>query len=204
MTTDTGFAPNPFHGYCTLAACTPNHMGARLVKGNWIAGFFTDSEIPSLVYAMLVDDVMGYDRYYRDRRFQRKKPRLCAPPTDHCGDNIYHRDSSGKWLRDKGPYHQDDRSFEKDTRHAIVYIGWVYAYFGSDAYGNPLPLKLRPVLKKGQGIKYTRKGEPLFGPYLRWLEAMPKGVHGHPRNGEGSSGCSPCSSGRIKARGRIG
>ena len=23
---DTGFAPNPFWGFCTLAACTPNHQ----------------------------------------------------------------------------------------------------------------------------------------------------------------------------------
>jgi Nucleotide modification associated domain 2 len=27
---DTGFAPNPFWGYCTLAACTPNHMGIHI------------------------------------------------------------------------------------------------------------------------------------------------------------------------------
>ena len=27
---DTGLAPNPFWGYCTLAVCTPNHMGIRL------------------------------------------------------------------------------------------------------------------------------------------------------------------------------
>ena len=32
MTSDTGFAPNPFYGYCTLAACTPNHMHDYLTK----------------------------------------------------------------------------------------------------------------------------------------------------------------------------
>jgi hypothetical protein len=35
---DTGFAPNPFWGYCTLAACTPNHMGLHLYPGDWIIG----------------------------------------------------------------------------------------------------------------------------------------------------------------------
>ena len=54
LTADTGFAPNPFHGTCTLAACTPNHMGAKLVKGDWIAGFFTNAKTPCLVYAMRV------------------------------------------------------------------------------------------------------------------------------------------------------
>ena len=115
MTVDTGFAPNPFHGHCTLAACTPNHMGAKLVKADWIAGFFTDMPVPCLVYAMQVEEVMGYDSYYRDARFQRKKPRLGGTLRERCGDNIYHRDGSGKWLRDKGPYHQDDRTFEQDT-----------------------------------------------------------------------------------------
>ncbi|MFC1451894.1 hypothetical protein ACFLSJ_00955 [Verrucomicrobiota bacterium] len=33
MTTDTGFAPDPFHGRCTLAACTPNHVNARRREG---------------------------------------------------------------------------------------------------------------------------------------------------------------------------
>src|ERR1035437_4186815 len=40
MRVDTGFAPNPFHGVCTLAACTPNHQHARLFKGDLIAGCF--------------------------------------------------------------------------------------------------------------------------------------------------------------------
>ena len=30
---DTGFAPNPFWGYCTLAVCTPNHMGVQTSEG---------------------------------------------------------------------------------------------------------------------------------------------------------------------------
>jgi len=40
MTDDTGFAPNPFHGYCTVATCTPNHMRGRtrLREGDYIVG----------------------------------------------------------------------------------------------------------------------------------------------------------------------
>ena len=47
---DTGFAPNPFYGYCTLTACTPNHMNAKLDKGDYIAGFLTDRGEPLLDY----------------------------------------------------------------------------------------------------------------------------------------------------------
>jgi hypothetical protein len=40
MTHDSGFAPNPFHGYLTLATCKPGirRSGSRRV-GDWIAGF---------------------------------------------------------------------------------------------------------------------------------------------------------------------
>lgn len=35
---DTGLAPNPLHGYCTLAVCTPNHQNADIKKDDWILG----------------------------------------------------------------------------------------------------------------------------------------------------------------------
>ncbi|NQT58568.1 MAG: hypothetical protein HQ557_06255 [Bacteroidetes bacterium] len=115
---------------------------------------------------------------------------------------MYHQDSSGKWLQDKGPYHQNDRSFEQDTRHAIVYIGSAYAYFGSHAYANPLPAEFRPALKKGQGIKYVRYAEPLFGSYLHWLQTIPTGLHGNPRDAESIIGCSSCSPEGNRGRSR--
>ena len=47
---DKGFAPNPFYGYCTLAACTPNHMNAKLKEGDYIVGFIKDQGEPCLLY----------------------------------------------------------------------------------------------------------------------------------------------------------
>lgn len=37
VTHDTGFAPNPFHGYCTLATCKP-HIRGRAEAGDWVIG----------------------------------------------------------------------------------------------------------------------------------------------------------------------
>lgn len=34
---DSGFAPNPFYGYCTLATCKPPIRRTALV-GDWIIG----------------------------------------------------------------------------------------------------------------------------------------------------------------------
>src|SRR5205823_10069139 len=89
---DTGFAPNPFHGYCTLAACTPNHQGLRLEKGDWLLGHDSAKRGQGLVYAMKVSEVLDFDAYYRDTRFQAKIPRFDKTWREACGDNIYYRD----------------------------------------------------------------------------------------------------------------
>ena len=59
---DTGLAPNPFWRYCTLAVCTPNHMGVT-PRGDefWIAGFSGKEHGNKLVYAMRVDEFMGFN-----------------------------------------------------------------------------------------------------------------------------------------------
>ena len=95
MTTDSGFAPNPFYGYCTLAACTPNHRPYRIEPGDWIVGTSPTGIGNKLIYAMHVSEVMDHDDYYHDKRFARKKPALNGSWRNRCGDNIYHKTRKG-------------------------------------------------------------------------------------------------------------
>lgn len=44
--TDKGLAPNPFWGWCTLALCTPNHMGIKANQSDWIVGFTNTGGLP--------------------------------------------------------------------------------------------------------------------------------------------------------------
>src|SRR6056297_3345333 len=88
MSVDSGFAPNPYYGYCTLAACTPNHMRANLEPGDVIVGVESDglirrrrqllgpdtSEARCLIYYLPIVEVLDLDSYFRDPRFARKKP----------------------------------------------------------------------------------------------------------------------------------
>ena len=71
---DTGLAPNPFWGYCTLAVCTPNHMGIRAQRGDWFIGITAIDRGNRLVFAMQVAEVLPFERYYSDPRFDKKKP----------------------------------------------------------------------------------------------------------------------------------
>jgi len=72
ITHDAGFAPNPFGEYCTVAACTPNHQGVRLHRGDWLAGHATADRGQGLIYAMKVTEVLNFDAYYNDPRFEYK------------------------------------------------------------------------------------------------------------------------------------
>lgn len=184
MTSDTGFSPNPFYGYCTLAACTPNHMHALLETGDYIAGFFTDGGVSYLVYWLRVDEVLDYNEYFHDGRFKRKKPNLNGTWISRCGDNIYCRDKSGIWIQKDTKHHKEKDLVEKDTRYAVKYIGRTFSYFGERAYSksNLIPGKCSDALKKGKGIKYTREMDTYFTEYLSWLNSKPLGRHGTPRD----------------------
>src|SRR4051794_22002633 len=90
---DLGFAPNPFHGFCSLACCKPRiREKARL--GDYILG--TGAVKPKLrgylTYWMQVDEIVPFDEYWIDKRFRRKKPAMGGTTFLRYGDNIYHRD----------------------------------------------------------------------------------------------------------------
>jgi len=73
---DTGLAPNPFWGVCTLAVCTPNHQGSRLNVGDWIVGFLPKKRGYRFLYAMQISEILGLDDYYHDDRYVAKRPDL--------------------------------------------------------------------------------------------------------------------------------
>ncbi len=80
---DLGFAPNPYHGYCTLAVCmTKIRKGVKV--GDWVLG--TGSARKGIrrggyaVYAMRVTEKLSFDQYWIDKRFRKKRPNLEALP----------------------------------------------------------------------------------------------------------------------------
>ena len=96
---DSGFAPNPFFGYCTLATCKPDIRGRACIN-DWIVGTGSaNKEIRRggrLVYAMRVTGEHTFQQYWNDGRFHPKKPTLNKSRMHACGDNIY-RSRNGEW-----------------------------------------------------------------------------------------------------------
>lgn len=72
---DFGFAPNPFHGCCSLATCKPDiRRSADL--GDWVMGV-GGSRLKATgrcIYLMEVTEVTTYDQYWNDERFLVKRP----------------------------------------------------------------------------------------------------------------------------------
>ena len=92
---DSGFAPNPFYGYCTLATCKPPIRRAANI-GDWVVGSGSNDRSirrgGRMVYAMRVTEVITFDEYSEDPRFEPKKPYRRGSRKQSCGDNIYFRD----------------------------------------------------------------------------------------------------------------
>ena len=112
MTYDTGFAPNPYGDYLTLATCTPNHVKANLNVGDWIIGVESKAlaqkrkkagchpEVDQcLIYVAKVSEILDLNSYFRDPRFEYKKYSEKTWESKH-GDNVYYKENGmWKWIR---------------------------------------------------------------------------------------------------------
>lgn len=144
---DIGFAPNPFHGWCTLATCKQD-IRAKAQVGDWIVG--TGSRERGLgdrlVYAMRVEEILGFDPYWADPRFRRKRPNLRSSLKYVYGDNIYHRDADGRWVQENSRHSLKDGSpnpqhVARDTKADAVLVSRQFVYYGGN--GPVIPDKFR-------------------------------------------------------------
>lgn len=178
---DAGFAPNPFGGYCTLAACTPNHQGLRLSQGDWLVGHATADREHGLIYAMRVSEVLDFDAYYNDPRFDYKKPRLDKTWREARGDNIYYLADDGSWIQYHPTlFHGTLQNRIQDTRHPRVFISDHFYYFGENT--PMIPEQFGTLVRDRQGCKCSYPEEHVRA-FVKWLQAnFNPGTHGNPRD----------------------
>ena len=140
---DDGFAPNPFHGVCSLATCKPDiRKAARL--GDIVIGKAAAPDGKRTVFVMEVGEILKYDDYWCDPRYQRKKPQINGSLMMACGDNIYHRlIPDGKWIQAHSYHSKRDGTEEPDHiqhdtgRTERVLLSRQFKYFGMN--GPDLP-----------------------------------------------------------------
>lgn len=137
---DFGFAPNPFHGYCTMATCKPGIRNSASV-GDWIMGVGGTrlKATGRCVYLMKVTEITTFDEYWEDSRFRLKKPVRNGSLVMMVGDNIYHRENKNtSWIQEDSHHSNPDGSInfsnlQGDTKSNNVLISSLFFYFGSEA-----------------------------------------------------------------------
>ncbi len=180
MTSDTGFAPNPFHGYLTLATCKP-YIRLKATIGEWIAGFSSKSLNGSdvgkekLIYIMKIEEKISFSKYFKDPRFTTKKPKNEEEYIYAVGDNIYYE---GKQVIRSIFHGKED--IENDIKGQFVLISKTFWYFGKCAL--EVSEEVRPKVPKGTaryGIKTEGEKARKF---IEWiLNKFPlPGIYGPP------------------------
>ena len=177
---DYGFAPNPFHGVCTLATCKPVIRRCANV-GDWIVGTGSASNRLSghLVFVMQVSEKITYNEYWSDPRFKNKRSDLHGSLKQAFGDNIYHRDqASNVWCQEPSHHsHEDGTSnlsnIANDTQTEFILVGEKFAYWGGS--GPLLPAIFRRAA--GPNICANRGHKCNFPPdfvasFLEWFESL--------------------------------
>ena len=177
---DTGFAPNPYFGICTLATCKSG-IRKSAEPGDWVAGIgSTQNQLEGrLVYAMLVEEKLSFDEYWSDPRFAEKIPNLAGSREQRCGDNIYHQTPRGEWVQKVSLHSNSDCSpnhyhMNRDTRVPSVLVSKSFAYYGATAI--PIPEEFRDW--EGQdyfaSVRDYRRHFPddLHIAFTSWLDSL--------------------------------
>jgi hypothetical protein len=189
---DSGFAPNPFYGHCTLATCKPTIRQAAVV-GDWLVGTGSSAKRVNrgarLVHAMRVKETLDFRSYWNDPRFFRKRPVRRGSRKQSCGDNIYYRsDDDSHWLQLDSFHTRPDGSIKpehvtRDTGTDRILISDDFYYFGGE--GPEIPA----VFRDGSRYDVCRKvrqrkrleDEEWIDEFVAWLRTFgPPGYYGRP------------------------
>ncbi len=187
---DYGFAPNPFHGYCTLATCKPRVRSSTSI-GDWIVGTGAKTRYDLagyLIYAMKVDEVMDFDSYWNDPRFLCKRPVTNGSLKQIYGDNIYHR-VDDRWIQADSHHSLDEgrpnpKNIDHDTSVNRLLIARKFVYFGDAA--PYIPEDFRPYQPTDEDICCPSQGHRVAShqfatAFESWLDNRGEwGVQGMP------------------------
>ena len=190
MTHDTGFAPNPFGGFLTLATCKPKIREYKKI-GDWIAGFTSMSlnndsvGQERLVYLMHIDNKITFVEYWNNPKYITRRPDIKSKNVmDKIGDNIYKPlksvPKSPSDFELIGNLHNTAKDKERDLNGKYVRISNHFYYFGE----NPLviPDDCRPTVPKVQSpYGYETKDMMQANRFINYIQANYKsGIYNHP------------------------
>lgn len=170
---DFGFAPNPFHGTCTLATCKPR-IRASAQPGDWIVGMGGRrlDATGRCIFGMRVGRRLTFNEYWNAPEFRDKRPIRNGSLVMLVGDNIYHKDSDA-WIQEDSHHSKADGSPEpsnirNDTSSDSVLASDLFYYFGASAPEVPRELLAGIGYRNGRGYRRIALPQP-GGGLIDWL-----------------------------------
>ena len=177
MTEDSGYAPNPFHGFCTLARCMPSTRSVAKVgdyvvglAGKRLRGCLSKDGDWRIIYAMQVTDKKTFQEYWDDEEFLVKRPDRSADDEKALGDNDISLNTPGKYALISGAGH--------------------FAYWGKKAPPVPpnLGFLVPPFIPYAIGHRRFHGKEAEA--FIKWFDGQEKVRLGDPTDGdERKKGC---------------
>lgn len=185
---DFGLAPNPFGGTISFAVCRGDIRSNKFMQiGDWLVGTGSVSmkNEGRLIYAMKVEEIISFDEYWNDPRFQYKKPCLKGTLVQMYGDNFYHTVDE-RMVQEPSAHSNPDleqriKLYNKDVKGKRVLLSKTFYYFGDNC---PLiPTELQTICSSGRAYKYKKITEEQIKSFVSWLESnYTVGIHGDPCN----------------------
>ena len=188
---DFGFAPNPFHGYCTLATCKPVIRRTAQVR-DWVIGMGGArlKATGRCIFAMRVTERLTFNEYWSNPRFLDKKPVRYGSQKMMVGDNIYYFDADAcEWYQADSHHSNADGSvnrfnLERDTQSDSVLVSEHFYYFGNEA--SPIPKSLLNNLGYRNQVGHRVFDDAKAKRLIEWIEKSYRGslnqVSGDPFN----------------------
>lgn len=173
---DFGFAPNPFHGYCTLATCKPGIRNKAEVE-DWIIGIGGSrlNATGRCIFAMRVTEKITFNEYWANPKYLDKKPVRNGSKKMMVGDNIYHFDTARNEWRQADSHHSNadgsvnPHNLRIDTKSAKVLISWHFFYFGREAPF--IPSALLDAIGYKNPRNYRVFEDKIAGGLIDWLHS---------------------------------
>ncbi|MDE3745105.1 hypothetical protein [Methylobacterium radiotolerans] len=181
MSYDFGFAPNPFHGVCTLACCKPDIRRTARVS-DWIVGVGGGKlkATGRCIFAMQVTGAMTFDEYWNSDEFRVKRPKRNGSLVVRVGDNVYHTCSdTGRWLQEDCVHSQpggtqDPENTGHDTGTDRILISRNFIYFGDNAPRIPDDILASLPYKNGRAHRVYPQAS--CARLLEWIQRQAGGA----------------------------
>jgi hypothetical protein len=183
LSRDYGFAPNPYHGICSLATCKPQIRSSAQIGDLVIGcGSITLGFNECIIFAMRVQAKVDFEEYWRNPAYSMKRVSLVGSKVQSYGDNIYHREGDS-WIQEDSHHSFADGvvnelNLGRDTNSPFVLLSSDFVYFGRSAL--PVPETLRDV-GGDDLVPHGRNYRNTFSPEMvelvnGWFDSAPKGV----------------------------